>query len=309
MSMAWVDTDRPKTGVRQQGPVGETATIALVASYADHALKTELMLTPKPGLVDQCNCGAHSDMDLETFLDSARATAPWWPHFVEIGAAYADAPADDFLGLVRPAGLECEKAMLVATSGVNTHKGVIFALGLLCSAAGRLLDGNIGLNRELLCSEVARICACLVPRELGSTGAANTAGEHCFRRYGITGARGEAASGYATVRTVALPVYDRVRRHSVSEDMALLQALLHLMAVNGDTNLVSRGGLAGLNFVREYSRKLLREGGVLAPDGLKKMKAFDAELVTRHLSPGGSADLLAVTSFLGRFPDRRSDSE
>jgi triphosphoribosyl-dephospho-CoA synthase len=292
-----------------QGRAGRAASIGWVAACADQALKTELMLTPKPGLVDQHNCGAHCDMDIATFRASVQTIAPWWLRFVEIGYACTDAPAGDFLGLVRPAGVGCEQAMLKATRGVNTHKGAIFALGLLCSAAGRLLSRNAGLNRECLCSEVARIGADLVPRELSNTQVANTAGERCFRLYGITGSRGEAASGYAAVRSVALPVYDRSRRDGASEDMALLQTLLHLMAINDDTNLVSRGGLAGLNFVREYSRKLLREGGVLAQDGLKRMEAFDAELVTRRLSPGGSADLLAVTWFLSRFPASDEESE
>jgi triphosphoribosyl-dephospho-CoA synthase len=241
-------------------------------------------------------------MDLGTFLASAEVIALWWSNFVQIGYKCADLPAGDFLGWMRPAGVECEKAMLEATGGINTHKGIIFALGLLCSAAGRLLARNIDLNRERLCSEVAWICAGLVNRELRGMQATNSAGERIFRRYGITGARGEAASGYAVVRTVALPVYDRLQRDGVSGGVALLQVLLHLMAVNGDTNLVSRGGLAGLHFVREYSSKLLREGGVLATDGLRKIEAFDAELIGRHLSPGGSADLLAVTWFLGRFP-------
>jgi triphosphoribosyl-dephospho-CoA synthase len=276
--------------------------MGLIAWFADQALRTELMLTPKPGLVDQRNCGAHCDMNLGTFLASADAIAPWWTHFVKAGYRCADIPVGDFLGWVRPAGVECENAMLEATGGVNTHKGAIFALGLLCSAAGRLLARNIDLSRERLCSEVGWICTGLVDRELRGMQATNNAGERSFRRYGMTGARGEAASGYAVVRIVALPVYDRFERDGASGSVALLQVLLHLMAVNADTNLVSRGGLAGLNFVREHSSKLLREGGVLAPDGLKKIEAFDAELIRSHLSPGGSADLLAVTWFLSRFP-------
>jgi len=285
--------------------VHQAKTVSLIADYADQALLTELMLTPKPGLVDRRNCGAHRDMDLQTFLASAHAIAPWWPRFVEIGSAWAHIPACDFLPLVRPAGVLCEQAMLQAADGANTHKGAIFSLGLLCAAAGRLLAQTIVLNRERICTEVANICVGLVDRELNDARVAHTAGERLFRRYGLTGARGEAASGYALVRTVALPVYDRMRLDGVGEDVALLQVLLHLLAVNGDTNLVSRGGLAGLAYVREYSGKLLVKGGALAPDGVKKMAAFDDALIARHLSPGGSADLLAVAWFLAQFPTLR----
>jgi triphosphoribosyl-dephospho-CoA synthase len=141
-----------------------------------------------------------------------------------------------------------------------------------------------------MCAEVANICAGIVERELG---AARTAGERAFARYGATGARGEVASGFAIVQTVALPVYDGLQRASISEDIALLQVMLHLLVVNDDTNLVSRGGLAGLEYVRAHAQQLLREGGALAPDGLKKLAALDDELIERNLSPGGSADLWA----------------
>jgi len=282
--------------------VDQAKTVSRIAANAHRALLAELTLTPKPGLVDRRNSGAHRDMDLQTFLASAHAIAPWWPRFVEIGYGCEQISSCDFLPLARPAGVLCEKAMLQATGGVNTHRGVIFSLGLLCCAAGRLLAKRIELNREHLCSEVANICAGLVNRELNGKDGTKTAGERCFRRHGLTGARGESASGYALVRRVALPVYDRLRLDGVGDNVALLQVLLHLLAVNGDTNLVSRGGLAGLNYVCTYARKLLREGGALAPDGFEKMEAFDDELIARHLSPGGSADLLAVTWFLARFP-------
>jgi triphosphoribosyl-dephospho-CoA synthase len=93
-----------------------------------------------------------------------------------------------------------------------------------------------------MCGEVASISDGLVDRELNGGQEAQTAGERAFRRHGFTGARGEAASGYATVRMAALPVYDRLRRDGVAEDVALLEVLLRLLAVNDDTNLVSRGG-------------------------------------------------------------------
>jgi len=279
------------------------ATVAgATAEYADGALLVELMLTPKPGLVDRRNCGAHRDMDIHTFLASARAIAPWWPRFVEIGYASAHIAACEALPLVRPAGVLCEQAMLRATDGVNTHKGAIFSLGLLCFAAGRLSAHGIALTRERMCSEVAGVCVGLVDRELKGAQKAQTAGERAFFRYGFAGARGEAVSAFATERTAALPVYDCLRLQGVDEDVALLQVLLHLLAVNDDTNLVSRGGFAGLDYVRNYARRLLREGGALAPDGVKKMAAFDDVLIARHLSPGGSADLLGLTWFLAQFP-------
>ena len=273
-----------------------------VAGYAERALWVELLLTPKPGLVDRRNCGAHRDMDLQTFQASARALAPWWRRFVEIGYDRGHVPAHAFLPLVRPAGVQCEAAMLQATGGVNTHKGAIFALGLLCAAAGRSVVQGAALTRERLCTDVAHICAGLVERELIGAQAPQTAGGRIFKRYGLTGARGEAASGFALVRSVALPVYERLRLGGVAEDTALLEVLLHLLAVNGDTNLVSRGGLAGLLYVRGCARGLLQKDGVLGPDGLKKMSAFDDVLIARGISPGGSADLLAVTWFLAQFP-------
>jgi len=278
------------------------STASLIAEHAEQALLTELMLTPKPGLVDRRNCGAHRDMDLQTFLASARAIREWFPRFVKIGYACAHVPARDFLPRLRPAGVLCERDMLQATAGVNTHKGAIFSLGLLCAAAGRLLASARRLNRERLCAEVASICAGLVERELDAAQQARTAGERIYQRYGFTGARGEAASGFVTARTVALPVYDGLRRDGVAEDLALLHVLLHLLAVNADTNLVSRGGLAGLDYVRAYAGWLLREGGALARDGVRKMEAFDDALIARHLSPGGSADLLGVAWFLAQFP-------
>jgi triphosphoribosyl-dephospho-CoA synthase len=295
-------TQELNTASSLSAPAHTAGTAAFVAESASRALLTELMLTPKPGLVDQRNSGAHRDMNIHTFLKSASVLSRWFPRFVQIGHQSAHVPACDFLPLARPIGLQCEKAMFEATEGINTHKGAIFSLGLLCSAAGRLLANGSELNCERLCSEVTAICAGLVSRELTGTSTADTAGERIFRRYGLAGARGEAASGYRTVRSLALPVYDRLRSSGVRDDLALLQVLLCLLAVNDDTNLLSRGGLAGLDYVREYSRKLLLERGVLAREGLEKMMAFDDALIARHLSPGGSADLLIVTAFLAEFP-------
>jgi triphosphoribosyl-dephospho-CoA synthase len=274
----------------------------VISDFAYEALIAEVMLTPKPGLVDRRNSGAHRDMDMDTFLKSARVLSRYFPRFVRIGYDAATLTGKDFLPLVRPTGLLCEEEMFETTGGVNTHKGAIFALGLLTSACGRLLAKGIEFTRERICEEVGEICAGLVDRELGQQVTISTAGERLFRAYGLTGARGEAASGFRTVRCGALPAYDALREQGGSQNTALLEALLHLMAVNPDTNLVSRGGLAGLDYVRQHSRRLLLDGGALASDGLERIAAFDDDLIARNLSPGGSADLLIVLAFLARFP-------
>lgn len=275
-----------------------------VADRAYQALLKEVMLTPKPGLVDRRNSGAHRDMHLQLFLDSANAISPWFPHFVEIGAETAGSGSPrDRLDRFRSAGLLCEAAMFKATNGVNTHKGAIFSLGLLCSAAGYLMATGRGPTRSTMCAQVAESCAGLVTRELAGISLPRTAGERTFQQYGLTGARGEAESGYATVTATALPAYEALLSGGISEELALLQTLLELFVVNGDTNLVSRGGPSGLEYVRGYAAHLLSTGGVLAPAGPSRLAAFDDDLIARNLSPSGSADLLAVTWFLAQFPD------
>lgn len=285
------------------GRAHTTGTAAFVAEAASRALLTELLLTPKPGLVDQRNSGAHLDMNISTFLRSANVLSRWFPRFVEIGHAWAHVPAPSFLSLFRHSGLQCEAEMFEATRGINTHRGAVFLLGLLCAAAGRLSAKGIVLSQALLCSEVAQICVGLVERELSLAKKTDTHGERVFKSYRLTGARGEAEGGYKLVRKVALPEFKRLRLQGIAEDTALLQVLLHLLAVNGDTNLVSRGGLTALDYVRGYARKILDQGGVLGLDGVRKMAAFDDALIANHLSPGGSADLLAVTCVLALVPE------
>jgi triphosphoribosyl-dephospho-CoA synthase len=272
-----------------------------IARLAHGALIREVWLTPKPGLVDRRNTGSHCDMGLDTFLASAQAIRPWFAKFFLRGMATADLPADRVLPQLRPEGILCERDMFGATGGVNTHKGSVFAFGLLCGAVGRCLGQGRPINHQDVCDDVALICAHLVEAELDGAKRAATAGEQLFKRYGLTGARGEAASGFATVRAQSLPVYLAVESETGSEQCALFAAFLQLLATNQDTNLVARGGLEGLAYVQERASRILEEGGVHAPDFIAKMAAFDDALIERNLSPGGSADLLAVTWFLARL--------
>nr|WP_319484294.1 triphosphoribosyl-dephospho-CoA synthase CitG [uncultured Cohaesibacter sp.] len=273
-----------------------------LAHLVHEALVIEATLTPKPGLVDGRNDGAHKDMTLATFLASAAALRPHLAAFVTAGVKAAFEPAADALLPLRAQGIVCEEAMNTATAGVNTHKGGIFAFGLLLGAAGRCHGRGGALTVEALCAEVALLADGLVGKELACRRrTASTAGEYIYRRYGLTGARGEAESGFALARHCALPAYLAARRRGQDGETALLAALLELLIHNRDTNLVARGGIDGLTFVRNEAVRLKRLGGVSSPDFIARLMALDEAMIDRNLSPGGSADLLAVTWFLAQL--------
>ena len=281
------------------------AMAALVCDLAIEALHREVMLTPKPGLVDRRNSGAHRDMTLSTFMASGAAIRPWFPLFFDKGLKTAARPIAEVLPMLRADGVACECAMVSATEGVNTHKGAIFSFGLLIAAAGRRFALGGALKPEAVCSDVAAMTTGLVERELRRANRSTTAGERLYRRHGLTGARGEAASGFATVRAHALPVLLSTWLTTGDERLGLLAALLALLAHNRDTNLVARGGIDGLAYVQAHARSLIERGGATAPDFPEAMTRFDDALIARNLSPGGSADLLAVTWFLARLPTLR----
>jgi triphosphoribosyl-dephospho-CoA synthase len=259
------------------------------------ALVVEVLATPKPGLVDTRNTGSHRDMDVETFLASAAALRPKLAGFFTVGVETAALPACEIHEALRPVGLDCERAMFAATRDVNTHKGSVFAFGLLLGAAGRVLATTRRLSRDRITAEVATICDGIVARELTRPGEPRTAGERLYRAHGLTGARGEAASGFATVRRRSLPVFERALAAGRGLDDALRIAFLHLLAHNDDTNLAARGGMEGLTWAKAEARALLDAGGPNRPDFVARLEALDDAFIARNLSPGGSADLLAMT--------------
>lgn len=278
---------------------------AAIAHLASLALGREMRLTPKPGLVDQANSGAHRDMNLATFRASAAAISPWFAVFFQKGVRQHQWAPHPFLADIRDDGVACERAMLRATQGVNTHKGSVFAFGLLCAAAGRLFGRGERVASEPVCDEVAALCTGLVERELATAHSAHSAGERLYAELGLTGARGEAQSGFATARTHGVAPYRKALALGLGEERALLEALLNLMAHNMDTNLVARGGPDALVRVQLRARGLLLGPLPSTPVRKRQLEAFDQCLIAQHLSPGGSADLLAVSWFLAELDNTR----
>lgn len=274
------------------------AIVRDMATLAHHAMLIEVYTTPKPGLVDRANNGAHHDMTVATFEQSAEAIAPWLALFTQTGVDSASLPANQILPMLRPHGKQCERDMLLATAGVNTHKGMLFSLALLCAAAGRLWQQGKVLNQHTVCQQVARATEGLVKRELAANAQPKTAGERFFHQHGLTGVRGEVESGFATVREYSLPVYANAIAHGADRNSALLEVMLTLLAHNNDTNLVSRGGIEGLHYVQQQAKIITQQTQFLSHERMLALQQLDQHLIARNLSPGGSADLLAITWLL-----------
>lgn len=265
-----------------------------IGNLAVQSLIDEVNITPKPGLVDRRNAGSHTDMDINTFLASAHALKPYFAQCVEIGQSTANEPPHITFNQLRQAGLAAEKAMFAATGGVNTHKGAIFTLGILCGSIGRLWTPETPVVPiEELLAQCARMGKCA--EEDFATGETDTAGKRLYRQRGLRGIRGEVADGLPSVSNIALPVLTEGLEKGLPSNDAAACALLQLIAQVEDSNLYHRGGEAGAAYAKQAAQELLKKSPWPT---LAQIAILDDSFIARRLSPGGCADLLAVTCFL-----------
>lgn len=272
-----------------------------IADTMRQALITEATLTPKAGLVDAVHNGGHHDMNLALFLRSADAIAPYLGDCAATGMTFAGHPASPaLLAAIRPIGLAAEAAMRAATGGVNTHKGAIFAFGLTAAALGKRLAEQHAATLADVQADVRALCAEILA-ELRQ-GDCDSAGKRGYARHGISGARGEAASGFATVSAHALPLYQQELAADGNERRALLAALVALYAANDDSTTLARVGLDGLRAHQHWARTLLADRATLADEARLSdaIAAYARNCAAKRLSAGGSADLLALTAWLGQ---------
>ena len=266
-----------------------------IAVRAYLALTQEVSATPKPGLVDRNNSGSHKDMTIRHFFASANALRPYFCRFAETGYLTRDLSPSETFQKIRPLGKEAEAAMLKATRGVNTHKGAIFSLGILCAAAGRLSPEH--WQAENLLAEAAAMTKGLVAVDLGNVTreTAVTHGEKLFTLHGITGIRGQAEAGFPAVAQVGLPALRQALEQGLSFNDALCTTLLYLFPVTEDTNFIHRSDLPTLKNTQAEMQTLLADDPFPAMERIQKL---DEEFIAHAYSPGGTADLLAVTCFL-----------
>ncbi|RJF92367.1 triphosphoribosyl-dephospho-CoA synthase MdcB [Noviherbaspirillum saxi] len=262
-----------------------------IARLAVHCLYTELALYPKPGLVSLIDNGSHEDMSASTFLRSLFALRHY---FVRITLAGISGASFETL---KQLGIDAERRMLAATAGVNTHRGAIFCLGMLCAAAGHCkAEGNdlsaADIRQTLLSqwgSALAAHTHCTAP---------TSHGQRMSAVHTVGGAREEMAQGLPSLFDVALPALRRTLADGRSPHAARIDALFSLMAHMSDTNVYHRGGLTGAELVRSHARAFLKQGGTAHPEWRSTAVALHELFSQKKLSPGGAADLLAATCFV-----------
>lgn len=264
-----------------------------LADFAVEALIDEADLSPKPALVDRRGNGAHTDLHLGLMHASALSL---WPMFKEMAEAASTTNSIDLslreaLGRI---GREGEQAMLQTTGGVNTHRGAIWALGLLVAAAA--LDPS-AVSANALTLRAARL-ALLEDRYAPNS---SSHGSQVAQRYGARGAREEAQLGFPAVTQLGLPQLKRSRLAGHGEQNARLDALLAIMTSLADTCVLYRAGVPGLQAMQQGARAVLEAGGSASLAGRRGLNELDQQLLAMNASPGGAADLLAACLLIDRL--------
>lgn len=268
------------------------------------ALFYEVNTSLKPGLVDRLHNGSHKDMRLSTFINSAYSLTDYFCQCVKEGLS-CDCSKKELPLLfqkLRGIGKQAEKNMLFATQGINTHKGIVFSGGILCAAVGYYISTSIkDISSENLLSSLSEICRCMLPELLNdylvlTPDTAKTNGEKLYQEYKITGIRGEAKEGFPHLFNVGFPLFQAVLKKGFSLWQAGLITLLHYIAYTEDTNLIIRSDYQLACKIQKDLQQFLAHATY--EEQLSILPKLDAFFISRNISPGGSADMLALTYFL-----------
>ncbi len=266
------------------------------ASLAVRGLLYEACAAPKPGLVDRLDSGSHNDMDIFTFMSSAATLQPYFSDCFCLGRNSRHEPPQETFRRLRLPGMLAEQEMYRATGNINTHKGAVFSLGLICGALGRLEEEN-RRNPEAVSQMCAEMAGGLTERELTGKGKTQTAthGETAYLQHGIGGIRAQAEAGFPDAVRTGLPALQNALSQGYGMEESGCAALVALMSVCVDTNLIARGGMDAQRKIAAQAKAILTREGI--PDR-RTLVTWNQEMTEKHLSPGGCADLLAITYFL-----------
>lgn len=271
--------------------------INTLTSYASKAILYEISLSPKPGLVSFENTGSHTDMNFFTFLNSSASLSPFFREFCLLGYQYSG-KYEEVLAKIRQIGLRAEKAMFKATGDVNTHKGIIFIFGISLFSIAKLVSEKEGYSDLEFRLIIKKICEGIVANELIANGRpVLTHGEKVYAAYGMIGAgiRQEVEEGFPSVFQKSLAYFEKNLNLAAFNNQDKIQqilqtALLHIMTVNNDSNILYRSNLETLTHIQKLAKEAIENS-----NGYTQLCNF---CISKNISPGGSADLLSVALLL-----------
>lgn len=253
-------------------------TIPFLLSYlAVQSIKAELDTTPKPGLVDKADNGAHSDMDYNLMLKSIYSLHPY---FTELSCL---AYNEDVINIdkIKTIGIEAEKQMLFTTNGVNTYKGALFSMGLVLYAASYLCQQRDKVQEQQLQKTIK-----LLSSKFSQPN--DTHGKKVIEKHNIKGALNSAIDGYTLLFDEWLPFFIKHK----NEEHSLIKLLLFIMTNLDDTNIYYRKGEEVVAHVKQQAQEILDDFSI------DRVEKLNREFVKENISPGGAADMLSLTLFI-----------
>ena len=262
-----------------------------LAQQAVKALMYEVAVTPKPGLVDRADNGAHKDMNFFTFINSSTALYDYFKKCALKAIEFCDKTPQKLFANLRYLGLEAENKMYQHTFGVNTHKGAIFSFGLIVAAAAYLSEKSEKLSAENIlatCADMAQLSIA----DFENPNVHKSFGKQIFAQQNIKGIRGQAAAGYPDVK----PAFEYLKKcieKGDSFDIAGAKVLCMLMSKLEDTNVIKRSDTAMLKQVQEKAESIIQQDNIE-----DELKTLNTEFIKLNISPGGCADLLAICFLL-----------
>lgn len=266
-----------------------------ISSLAIQAMLYEVACYPSPGLVSPISNGAHKDMNYFTFIDSTSVLSKYLALFVQDG--YSDKSYKDIFNNIRAIGVEAEKDMFIKTKGINTHKGMLFLIGVACAAVGKAVYEKKSFLQVK--DIIKQMTAGIVEKELSALKNNNcnlSHGEKLYLKYKNEGIRGEVQRGIPTVFDFSLDFYKQSADLSLND--RLVHTLIGIMQICDDSTIIHRHNPQVLEEVKEKAKKITELGGMKTNYGREKINNLCEEFIRRNISPGGSADLLGVTVFL-----------
>ena len=253
-------------------------TIPFLLSYlAVQSIKAELDTTPKPGLVDKADNGAHSDMDYNLMMKSIYSLHPY---FTKLSCLAYNKDVID-IDKIKIIGIEAEKQMLFTTNGVNTYKGALFSMGLVLYAASYLCQQRDKVQEQQLQKTIKLLSTKFSQPD-------DTHGKKVIEKHNIKGALNSAIDGYTLLFDEWLPFY---RKHR-NEEYSLIKLLLFIMTNLDDTNIYYRKGEEVVAHVKQQAQEILDDFSI------DRVEKLNREFVKENISPGGAADMLSLTLFI-----------